>query len=406
MYRNFCILIFSLLNFIDLSNAQTNEQLSQKQVEFLTDIYLKQANYKGLIRLSPYLKHSNNSKLIGALGIAEFYTKNYTSAEKHLSRANALDTKNELYQELHFYSLLNRGYYFEAQHQISKMEYRLKKRIQALYPSKFFSSAFLEGGVKQLKQKELGRALNYYSLGMTHELGYSAQLNWASNFLSQQLRTAKIDQTELFANIPIALGKGWVITPSTHAIHSNYTGSIVDFGINNQLLFTQVNLRKRLGNLTLQPSIGVHFNQIKSKTNSFTTQNKQILQMGATLGYKTKLTKQLVYAVYPSYYAIRDYEKDASSRYGIDVANNFYYKKWHIFTSYLKKDAEFYATNEGRFYHNTTNNIDNRFSFSIGRKINKQFNILGTAQIEKQTTARNQTLNYNSYFLTLNYNFQ
>lgn len=406
MYRNICILTILFLSFIDLSISQTNEKLTPKQVDFLAKIYLKQGNYRGLRQLNPYLKRSTNSELLGALGIAEFYTKNYAGAEKYLAKALKSDAKNELYQELYFYSLLNRGYYFEAQHQISKMEYSLKKQIQAMYFSNFFYSAFLEGGIKLLKQEELGQNLNYYSGGMSHQLGHSIRLNWSTNVLSQQLNLAHTDQTEIFANVPIVLGNGWVVTPSSHAINNKYRSDAIGLGINNQLLLTQLNLKKRLGDLTVQPSIGLHFDQIKDINNSSATQKRRILQVGATLGYKTKLTKQIHYAIYPSYYAIKDNEQNSSAGYGFDVLNNFYYKKWQLYASYLKKDANLYATNEGRFYYNAVNNIDNRLSFSIGRNISKQFNIVGTTQLEKQINSQNQTLNYNSYFLTLNYNFQ
>lgn len=405
MHRNICVLIFLFFNISQLSFAQVDEQLTKKQIDFLAKIYLEQGNYDGLIRLKPYLKHSANLNQIGLLGIAEFYTKNYKNAEKYLAKALKANPHNELYQELYFYSLLNRGYYTEAQYQINKMENGLKKRIQALYFSKFFHSAFLEGGIKFLKQKELGQKLNYYSGGMHHQLGNSAQLSWAVNSLAQQLNLADINQTELFANTSISLGNGWATIPSFHTINSKYKNATSNLGYNNQLFLTQLNLKKRVGDFTIQPSVALHIEQIRDINNSI-TQKKQTLQTGATLNYNTKLSKQIHYTITPSYYAIKSNEQNSSLGYGFDVTNRFYLNNWQLFATYLSKDADLYATNEGRFYYNANNNINNRVSLSLGKNIHKQFNILATTQLEKQTNKQNQTLNYNSYFLTLNYNFK
>lgn len=408
MFKNLCIAAALLL--ASAMQAQVYP-VTKEKVGYLAGFYYQQSNWNELIKLKYNIIALDDPELIGKLGVAEFYKKQYASSERHLKKYLKKYPDSPLERELLFYSILFQSQELEARRELYKSDASLQEKLLKNNPQKLFKEVTLETGIRDLKQTEIGNPIQYISGGITLEIGKSVNAKFVINYLSQKIYSGKYTQPEVYFSLPVALGDGWKITPAIHGLINDYKTDNELFTLKNKLFFTQLNIQKRYGSFTIKPSFGVHFSndEVGGAGAASLKMDENIIQTGLTLGYTAKLSSDLYYNITPSYYFLKSSKSTSNGNNdnAFSINNSFYFKDWSFFASFLQKNGiNPFAENEGEYYFNLKNEIKSRFSFSLGYDVSRQLNLMGTFQLEDQRNIIfSQTLNYQSYYLTLKYKF-
>lgn len=398
-----------MLGFFTTINSQTKvEPISTNGLNYLSELYYNQSNWKALIGLESLIiaNDSIQSNAFSRLGQAFYYTNLLPKAEKYLKKAYQLNP-DETTLFFYYYSIYFQGFTQEANQLKNKMSQKTIEQIENATPISTLESIAFEAGIKSLKEKEVGGNLNYASILTSWNLDNSFKLNIGINYLTQSLTVASYSQPEIYISLPIALGKGWTLTPVYHGVFNKYTlKSDADNTVETiKIGFFQAALNKRINQFNIGINLGNHFDNTTTKTTSFSkTIILNTLQLGFSSSYLFQFGPEFYYLLNPNYYILSQNRSGTkTSGNAVNINNSFYWKKWSLLTSYLSKDDFLFADNSASYYFNSPGKIKNRYSLSIGKVLSTHFESLITYQKEEQTTTEIVSINYNSLFLTLKY---
>ncbi len=407
MQKNIALLL--ILGFFGTLNAQDKtETLSVKGINFLTDFYYNQSNWVALKTLEPAIKANDSLQphVYSRLGQSFYFSNDFVTAEKYLKKANSLNS-DETTLYFYYYAIYFQGYSQEANQLKNKMSPKMVQQIEGYTPVSTLESVSFEGGIKSLKEKDIGGNLNYVSISTSWNLNHSLKLNLGFNYLSQEINSASYTQPEYYISLPWALGNGWTFTSVFHGLTNDdkYISDPENKIVSNKLGFIQGGINKRINQLNLGINIGTHFlNSTLSSTTKNETTKENTLQLGFSGSYLFQFGPEFYYLLNPNFAVL------TQNAYGIitngnalNISNSFFWGKWSLLTSYLTKDEQLYADNLGSYYFNAEGSIKNRYSISIGANLSTHFETLITYQKELQATTTYPTINYNSIFLTLKY---
>ncbi len=230
------IILLAKQNITQLSVKEINlinqaisndDSLSYLEVEELSYSFFLEGQWNYLIKLGEKAISQNIDYyyLRMRLGIAYYNKKKYFKATQHFRKAFEFNKADSFLQEYLYFSLLFSDQIQEAIFLSKNFDTELNARLQIKKnePIKF---AYLESGQKNSRY-DSKYALNignmpFLHAGLAHSLNKTFNIYHGYSYLQQELSFGTIRQNEYYLKTEIPVGKGWTISPATHAIFLQY----------------------------------------------------------------------------------------------------------------------------------------------------------------------------------------
>lgn len=410
-------LIITFVFLQSLSIAWAQDPSPAEKMEKLMSIYAAQQNWDQIVALETQATNVKPASpaIYHYLGEAFFRKENYVNAEKYLTKAHLLNSKNPNTRILLYYSRKYMGYDSDAEVLKTKMDAAGKSSVEKDFPVSKLSSLMAEAGIRSLSEKNIGGNITYLGLAANWQPGYRLGIVTGFNYLTQNIDTGSYNQPEIYIALPYNLGKNWQLTPAFHGAYNFFSKNIPrpvpgqSFKTNQYLNLLQLNIAKRMGTLTIEPSVGLQLIQTNNQfrgplgaLHNLVIQDNYI-QAGLALYYQIVLNKNTYWLISPSYnYVSNTYINEKGSLFSL--TSSVYYKKLRVHAGYMSKSPMPIADRTGIYYYNFPYKVNSNISAGIGYKLSAKTALTGTYQFESQNrTTEKYNLHYHSFYITLIY---
>lgn len=394
MYQRILVFLFFFNSLVLF--GQTKDSLTYSIVDVKSyDLYQKQEwDSLATFGKKALAQNFDSYYLRMRIGIALFEQKKYRLAEEHFEKAIAFNDFDNLAKEYFYYCLFYTEQYDYARKIRSEFSEELQK---TLLTSKKIGLIYTEFGNKKPSDLTFGN-MNYFQLGLNHQLGKSSSLTHGYTSLSQTNLYSDFKQKQYFINGNLVLNKKWTFSPTFHLL--SFTS--------NWQEWDDVNFISNTKSLNRSYLAGSFLFKYKTKLMDFSqgislsNLNDEIhTQANFKATFYPLANHKLAFYINPSPLYTNSNSWKMTSKYGA------YFRPMKR----LKIGGEFYhgntvnvLENNGTLINNTINQTNYRTNLSAELSIFKKLGVYYIYQIENKTNSFSQTdFTYNTSIIGLKF---
>lgn len=279
-------LVWFILFF--MSFHKSIAQINIKQVDSISLSLYEKKQWNELTKYAATIQKNNFDFYLYnlRLGIANYELKNYESAIIYFNKSLNNNTSH-IAKEYLYWSYLLTGQYSKAHTYFNQFDKKNKKKIrdQRGKKTKLLNFIYVEGGQNIQKVKSANN-INYFSLGLNHELNSNITLNHSYNYTAQKLENSDLTIYRYYAK----------------PVYNLYDMYQIGLSINYLKVNNQINYQSEFNNETIEEDVVlsdgytydrvITTNQTYSKTG---TLNEDEIQLNV---FVAKLFKKLKVGIY------------------------------------------------------------------------------------------------------------